>query len=324
MKTYKEMAENALERIGNYETEQKKRRRLVAKIATPAVSFCLAAMLGFGAWRAGIFRAEAPITDNGNADSEESYHSSDNTSADNIGEVSETSVSVGNGDEQGSDDACCLLWRNKLHMGGRLYSAIETDPDGVFSVTATYSPATADITSFSYEGKTLAEWATEAHNEGERIGKLCQLLKEGDSLKYGEALYQGGAPSGEKWIKELYDDRIAYYGRELLSKYIVNGEFLKDSLVFDIEHIELTAERDYEQAYNAYAETVLNGIVRQMSEKNIACERSADIKNGLIFLVTAEELENLPLEDLGNWYFNLTSHELTPDDMTTNALQAVS
>ncbi len=60
MKTYEEMAQNALDRIGDYETEQKNRRKAAAKIAAPAVSLCLVAMLSIGAWQSDLFKTEVP------------------------------------------------------------------------------------------------------------------------------------------------------------------------------------------------------------------------------------------------------------------------
>ena len=67
--------------------------------------------------------------------------------------------------------------------------------------------------------------------------KLGQLLKQGDSLKYGEALYTTGTPDGEKWTKDFYEQRVDFYGEEFLAKYIVNGEFLRDKVVSDMAEI---------------------------------------------------------------------------------------
>ena len=64
--------------------------------------------------------------------------------------------------------------------------------------------------------------------------KLGQLLKQGDSLKYGEALYTTGTPDGEKWTKDFYEQRVDFYSEEFLAKYIVNGEFLRDKVVSDM------------------------------------------------------------------------------------------
>lgn len=62
MKTYEEMAHNALDRINHYETEQKKRRNNIAKIVTPAACFCLLAVLSIGAWQIGLFQSGSPDT----------------------------------------------------------------------------------------------------------------------------------------------------------------------------------------------------------------------------------------------------------------------
>jgi len=67
--------------------------------------------------------------------------------------------------------------------------------------------------------------------------KLGQLLKQGDSLKYGEALYTTGTPDGEKWTKDFYEQRVDFYSEEFLAKYIVNGEFLRDKVVSDMAEI---------------------------------------------------------------------------------------
>ncbi|WP_366509092.1 dockerin type I repeat-containing protein [Ruminococcus sp.] len=67
--------------------------------------------------------------------------------------------------------------------------------------------------------------------------KLGQLLKQGDSLKYGEALYTTGTPDGEKWTKDFYEQRVDFYGEEFLAKYIVDGEFLRDKVVSDMAEI---------------------------------------------------------------------------------------
>ena len=72
--------------------------------------------------------------------------------------------------------------------------------------------------------------------------KLGQLLKQGDSLKYGEALYTTGTPDGEKWTKDFYEQRVDFYGEEFLAKYIANGEFLRDKVVSDME--ELTTKEN--------------------------------------------------------------------------------
>lgn len=53
MKTYNEMASDALRRIGEHEENQRKRRLIIKRTVTPILSFGLAAFLGIGIWRSG-------------------------------------------------------------------------------------------------------------------------------------------------------------------------------------------------------------------------------------------------------------------------------
>ena len=212
-----------------------------------------------------------------------------------------TGNSVGNS----SGGTAILRLKNKINVSGELYYALADNPDATFRVSAVYRPATANIRDFTYKGKTLSEWAIESENEKIVPQKMYELLKWGDSLKYGEALYQTGAPSGEKWDKRLYEDKVAYFGEEMLGKYIVNGVFLREKLEKDIaDYNDNGAHESYEQAYNAYMNNVLPKAEKKLAAKNIRCERKAD-NSGLIIYVTPKELENLPLDDLNSWYFSL-------------------
>ncbi|MBQ8372210.1 MAG: hypothetical protein IJX38_04660 [Clostridia bacterium] len=58
---------------------------------------------------------------------------------------------------------------------------------------------------------------------------------DGEYLAYGEKIYTEGAADGKKWTKELYEEKLRYYGEDFLSEYIVNGVFLKDKAISDYE-----------------------------------------------------------------------------------------
>ena len=214
-------------------------------------------------------------------------------------------------DNSQSSDCCIFWWKNKIKMYGALYWAINENPEGRFNIVALYRPVTSDVTSFVYDGETLAELAIAAYDEEYMPLKMEELLKFGEDLKYGDALYKTGTPSGEKWDKGFYEERIAYFGEEMLGKYIVDGTFLSDELKKDIAGFDdYTAREKYKKAYNAYLETVLPAAANQLSKNNIKCERAAYMNNGLTFTASADELENLPLNDLENWYFDLVSDNL--------------
>lgn len=158
-------------------------------------------------------------------------------------------------------------------------------------------------TNFVYNGKSLAEYALEADAERLLCGKLGQLLKLGDSLKYGDALYKTGTPTGEKWSKELYDETVETIGKDLIAKYIVDGEFLVEKLEADIaacgENKQCLVA--YEEARNAFCRSAVNEAVKTLDEKNIKYE----IRNetGLVFFVTADEFVFLHLDNVSHFEF---------------------
>lgn len=59
MKNYKEMANDVLRRIGEHETEQRNRRKVMKKVIIPICCFCLVAILGIGLWK-GDFLSKKP------------------------------------------------------------------------------------------------------------------------------------------------------------------------------------------------------------------------------------------------------------------------
>ena len=237
----------------------------------------------------------------------------------------------------GTTGGWIYLWWNRLSVSGALKFSMDENPGGTFAVLATYRPATANITSFVYEGKTLAEWAVAADEELMLPEKMAELLKQGDELKYGTALYETGTPDGIKWDRAWYEDRVAYFG-DLLNKYIVDGEFLREALEADVAALrgisittpdgtttvayygETSARAQYIRAWNAYLETVLPATVSRLTESGIQCSRVAYLNDALSLTVTAEQLKNLPLDDLGSWYFDLNSGDLkSAPELVTDA-----
>ena len=240
----------------------------------------------------------------------------------------DSTVPVNNGGTKGDAPAgtqyfCLFWWRNKLMMTGDLYWAIDENPSGAFSVRAVFHPVTGNVTSFTYEGKTLAELALAAEAEKYLPDKMTELLKLGDELKYGTALYETGTPDGIRWDQAFYEEKVAYFGEALLNKYIVDGVFLRDALEADIAALtyisvttpdgtttttaygETGARTLYALAYAAYLETVLPAAAAQLSAAGIPCERAPYRNDALIFTATAQQLESLPLDDPASWEFSL-------------------
>lgn len=199
-----------------------------------------------------------------------------------------------------------IWWKNKLTIGGGLPEALEKEPEAPHQIRAVYRPTTADIDDFFYEGKTLSRWAVESVEAKYMLEKMRELIKTGDELKYGPALYETGNPDGIKWDRRFYEDKVAYYGEELLGRYIVDGEFLREELERDIESYDChEAEEMYALAFDAYMDTVLPGFIQALSASGIECKRSG---NSLLMTVTADQLENIPLNDLEHWSFSVNGY----------------
>ena len=185
-------------------------------------------------------------------------------------------------------------------MSYGLYNAFEgaTGTD-VFAVLARPK---ADY-GFLYEGKNLEEYYLAMGNEKDLPEKLRQLSKEGDALKYGEMLYTTGTPDGEKWAKELYEERIRFYGEDILNQYIVDGEFLKDKLEADIVKSENShnATLAYKEAKNAYLTDLAQTIKGEFpTEVNIEQE-------ALIMYMTRDTFYAFTESSISEWIFEFAS-----------------
>ena len=229
MKTYEEMAEQALDRIHEYEAEQKKRRKTAARIITPAVSFCAVAALGIGVWQMGLFQTEAPITE------------PDNTEAVSTTEAADVQIITGEDDMQKDTDSSnkwVYFWWNRLSISGPLKFAIEENPNGVFAVVATYHPTSAEAFSFAYEGRTLQEWAEEAYEEN-----ASTEAKEAYKRAYNACLETVLPAAVEKLTASgIRCERTAYRNNGVT--LIVTAEELKNLL------LENTADWDFDLSSN--------------------------------------------------------------------------
>ncbi len=61
MKNYKEIAQSVFERAEQYEIRQKKKRKMLISVLTPACCVCLVAVVGFGIWQNGQLKKQ-PIS----------------------------------------------------------------------------------------------------------------------------------------------------------------------------------------------------------------------------------------------------------------------
>ena len=190
-------------------------------------------------------------------------------------------------------------WGRFNLVSSRLYSALEDgNSDDVFAILA--RPA-IDY-DFEYNGKKMERYFSDMCDEKNLPEKLMQLLKEGDALKYGTALYETGTPDGEKWYKSLYEERVNFYGA-ILSKYIVNGEFLKEQLKQDIEEAKNATEAT--DAYNEALSGYLNKIADSVD--GVIPSETLPEQNAIIMYLTKEQFSSFPIESVDGWVFDLAA-----------------
>ena len=182
---------------------------------------------------------------------------------------------------------------NRKQLTDRLYDALEKAGDGD---TVTVSARAGLDSLFISNGRTLSEYQSDSEDERFLPEKLMQLLKEGEDLKYGEALVTTGTPDGIKWYKGLYEERVAFYGEELLSKYIADGEFLRERLEADIKEAEAAhAARDaYDEAKDAYYTQLASSYGGEYAGSG-----------RIILSMTKSEFAAFSPEDISYWTFDL-------------------
>ena len=294
MKNYDETINSVFERINEYEVEKKHKRKIITRTVTSLCCFCLVALLGIGVWQSDLFKSMPPTVLGGNNSSLQGTDKTDEGNSNNnesSSVIPDASVIWGNANDE-PEDMGYIEWNGK-NVSSSLYDVLSSERSNN-SLIAIGVEFELD-NKFVYNGKSIAEYAIEADNERLRYDKLGQLLKLGDSLKYGEALYKTGTPIGEKWTKELYEETVETIGKDLIEKYIVNGEFLKEKLESDIANYDGFEPCciAYETACEAYYKIVIKAAVEQLDKQSIKYEKRNETE--LILYTTADNFSVLSL-----------------------------
>ena len=322
MKNYNEMANDVLQRIKVNNEIKAKKRKLYVKYVTSFAAMIVIAIVGINVWQNAKLtnNAEPPTVDNKVDGGLGATNESTNNPQMNMESNTEIENAVIPEDEEiiwaDSNDnmeMAIVDWNGKK-ISISLYEAFNNNEGNrVYAIAANCNHVDKD---YMYNGKNIAEYETEMLKKQKLIDKLGDLYKEGDYLKYGKDLYLIGTPEGEKWSKEVYDERVSMYGEDVLNTYIQNGEFLKDKLENDLQNLlkeELQSE--YENALGQYIDYVNKNMKEELEEKNIASDFSSDV-DYLVIYATESEFEKLQMENQSDWMFYLaptTNDE--PQDM---------
>ncbi len=133
---------------------------------------------------------------------------------------------------------------------------------------------------------------------------LYELYKTVDLFKYGSLLYEQEAPEGEKWSQSLYEEKAEYLGSEILDKYIVNGEFLKDKLLSDIETAKKIGQS--KKAYNEALKSYLEYLAETL-QTSIPCKVKGT--HGIILCMRSGELKDFTAKNIEAWSFSLNTSD---------------
>lgn len=190
--------------------------------------------------------------------------------------------------------------------------------DGPIEMSATVG-LSWDLNDYVYEGIPLRQIESLYNEERHMFALMEELIKEGDYLKYGEALCTTGAPDGTRYARELYEERVAYYG-ELLDKYIVDGEFLLDELKKDMENFEPVYENMFNNAKDASRTEGVRALCGLLADRGFACTVS-DSGWSVTVTMTEAQLEALALSLGDDWmyFFDIAHAEDVPMDFTDGA-----
>lgn len=296
MKTCDEMVNSLLERRAQYASAQRKKKKV---LASAVVSLCVVALVGVAVWQGADRTAQPPIAPD---DTNPPQNSTTQTTLATQPTYNILWADVE--DDMSAGEVAVDTQMGKTVEWG-LKKTLENLPENTKVAVAAY-PYLTDP-NFVWNGKSLKEYSDAFDTERSLLNKLGSLAKMGDMLKYGEILLTG-TPDGEKWSKDLYEKTVEYYGEELLSKYIVNGEFLKDKLEADIEIMsgEGSAYYAYESACAAYNAYAFDQAEKRLAAQSIDYDATDSADSGcIIMFVDAEQFSAFTMENIENWCFTL-------------------
>lgn len=295
MKTYEEKTRDVLNRINE---EKKRHAQRTKRIVASLISLCIISVLGFGVWQKGVFLKSPAISRN-------VYLKTNSDTDIDMPEVEPQEPSEEEWPPSEVDPSCIYLgsnitlWNNKMLIGDLVETLNNVPASEIIDI---HADPYIDY-EFVYSGKTLAQYYSDMCDEKMLPELLAQLLKFGDSLKYGTMLYEGTAPNGEVWAQSYYEEIITFFGQELLNKYIIDGEFLADRVQSDLTAAQQSAETA--NAVNAYNEALTEYY--QYLVNTLQTSLPPDVKgtDGIILHMTSEEFQRFTANEIEAWSFSL-------------------
>ena len=160
---------------------------------------------------------------------------------------------------------------------------------------------------FVYKGKTVDEHYARCKYYYDNLEtKYYNLIhEEGELLEMGRDRYLTKDPNGNPWpdicgepfTKQTYDNYVKYYG-DMLTKYIVDGKFLKEKAQADWDALKKEKEKDlelYEEACDASQKYNTDRLKEKLEQYGYECTYTED-GMGVIFYISYQEYITMPAE----------------------------
>lgn len=199
-------------------------------------------------------------------------------------------------------DASKVGW-NGLNVSENLYSTLQDIEDDEYVAVIVRNDDDALLSQFEFEGMKYEDYQRKYEELMVLMDKLEAIAKEGEYLKYGDLLYIDGAPDGTKWTEEYYNERLAFYGSELMDKYIKDGEFFDTDVAQDIAITETDISSQLcvmGKAVEAYGTYNVEKIY-EVFEASGYCVTSKN--DNLYLFITKEEFSKMNIENVGGYDF---------------------
>lgn len=324
MKTCDEMVNSLLKRREQFLIEQKqKRRKTAVKIAVSGCYCALAAVIGTGIWHSVISsNRETILLENSSVMSENSLSSNSEPEKITPPELDLSAVIWAGSDADDEEAVRGLIVDMVIdafdEFNGKTITKTlsgafkEHDEDSVFAAAVFYFPYEYDK-NFVYNGKTLAEYDEDVWEKWVRSTNLGYIRNNAEYLKYGEEYYMTNTVviDGVPWTKDYYDRAVELVGKEFISEYFVDGEFLEDEFtrVYDKAREEYRASEDaYSEAHNAWKTLRLEKETERLKALGIKCKLRNSVDSFIAF-VTKDEFSALTFDDSGHWIFGLAQED---------------
>ncbi len=202
MKNYDETINTVFERIDEYKLKQKRKRKIVTRVAVPAFSVCLAVTIGVFAFKGDIFKTKPPVTlDDSTVIGEKDYIELDDTQPD-IMQI------------PGENDTLDII--GSVKVGGVQYLQYSVDAT-LFTADKYLGDAKEFEGSYKQFSDDLTNMTTELYTVKETPNVMMIKLGNGGTVilgRVGEIIIDGKTYFSTQWVENEFT----------VDKYLGNAE----------------------------------------------------------------------------------------------------